>query len=43
MSKHAKTAILDALDRLALALANKRHQWTQAERRAYEMAVRLLS
>lgn len=38
-----KTVIRDALDRLALALAGKHHRWTQAERRAYETAARLLS
>jgi hypothetical protein len=43
MSKRTKAFVLDAFDRLALALANKHHQWTQAERRAYETAVRLLS
>jgi hypothetical protein len=42
MSDRAKTIILDALDRLALALADKHHKWTQAERRAYEMAIRHL-
>lgn len=43
MSKSAKAAILDALDKLAIALASVRHKWTRAERRAYEAAVRLLS
>ena len=43
MTGKAKAIIRDALDRLALVLADQHHHWTQAERRAYETAVRLLS
>lgn len=43
MTKHAKSVVLDALDKIALALSRKNHKWSQAERRAYETAVRLLS
>ncbi len=43
MSERVKTAVLSALDQLALALANKGHVWTRDERRAYETAIRLLS
>ena len=35
--------VRDALDILALALANKRHVWTSEERRAYEAAARVLA
>ena len=43
MNKIVKHQILSAFDCLALALVEMGHQWTQAERRRYEMAVRLLS
>ena len=33
--------LLDALDRLARALADHKHDWTADERRAYERAVAL--
>ena len=33
--------ILNALDRLALALADHEHDWTAEERRAYERVVAL--
>ena len=42
MTARAKAAVLAALDRLGLALADKGHRWTNAERRAYEAAVREL-
>ena len=34
--------VLDALDRLALALADEKHVWTEDERRAYERVVLVL-
>ncbi len=36
------TRVLDALDALALALAEHDHQWTIDERRMYEQAVAYL-
>jgi len=35
--------ILDALDTLALALANSDHHWSDDEKIAYELAVELLT
>lgn len=43
MKQSAKVAVRQALNILALALSDKGHVWTRAERRAYEMAARLLS
>ena len=37
--KPQASVLLDALDRLALALADHEHDWTADERRAYERAV----
>ncbi len=42
-TKTERERVLNALDRLALALVERGHRWTQVERRAYETAVRLLS
>jgi len=36
-------AIIAALDKLAVALADHGHQWTNEERRAYEKAMRILT
>lgn len=34
---------LKTLDELALALANKKHRWTNEERRDYELSVKILT
>jgi len=34
--------IIDALDKLALALTDHKHQWTSEERRLYERAMAIL-
>jgi hypothetical protein len=36
---HANSISLDTLDRLALALTNHNHCWSDDERQAYESAV----
>lgn len=41
-NKQMRTIALQALDALALALANKGHVWSAKERRSYERAVRAL-
>lgn len=41
MSKQ-KQAVLAALDLLAFALTDHKHQWSAAERKAYEKAVAVL-
>lgn len=39
MTNRAAQTALNALDTLGVALADKQHQWTRAERRAYERGV----
>jgi hypothetical protein len=36
-------AIIKALDNLALALVEHKHQWTTSDRGLYEKAIRILS
>ena len=43
MTKNARDKVQGALDRLALALADRGHTWTPEERHSYELATRLLS
>jgi hypothetical protein len=38
-----RNRLIDALDGLALALANKHHHWTNKERKDYETAIHLLT
>jgi hypothetical protein len=38
-----KQIIIDALNKLAIALADHKHQWTNEERRLYERALKLLN
>ena len=38
-----RNIFLKTLDELALALADKKHNWTKEERRDYELSVRILS
>jgi len=40
MTNKVKIIIRNALDILALALANEGHYWTQEERSAYEKAIK---
>lgn len=42
-TKDVKKKALQALDMLALALANEGHHWSPKERRAYERAVKALA
>jgi hypothetical protein len=42
--RHTVAKILvRSLDELGLALANKKHRWTQEERRDYELSIRILT
>jgi len=38
-----KQVIIRALDKLALALTDHNHQWTNEERRLYEKAIRIFT
>ncbi len=42
ISKVIKSKLIQALDSMGLALANKNHFWTDEERKLYETAVSLL-
>lgn len=42
MNSHAKEAVKAALDELALALTDRGHKWTPAQRHLYDQAIRLL-
>ncbi len=42
ISEQRAMAVLEALDALALALADHDHKWTDSERHSYESAVALV-
>jgi len=43
MDKKKLEAIIEALNKLALALTDHKHQWTAEERRLYERAIAILT
>lgn len=43
ITKEEAKTVSEALDTLALVLADYNHQWTPKERRAYERAVKVMT
>ena len=42
MEKEKSEIVIEALDKLALALTDHEHQWTNEERKLYERAISIL-